>query len=145
MILSGITFGLALCAVCPMQDNEIENHAPTDFLDATFWDVSSSPFEDASVEVYELKEIEDVEFDWGYSINFQANEFSSNYSAPCGMDCFTSVYGNYEFVKDSVIHVTVTNINRSGFCDKKSQVLNRDAGKFKLSKTETGYRMERDH
>lgn len=143
MIFTGLTFGLALSA-CINVGNAIDKPAIQNFLNGTTWDVSDSPFENADVEVYELSEIRDLEFNMGYSISFNGSDFSSDYNAPCGMDCFTNVYGNYEFIKDSIIHVTVTKIDRSGLCDKKSQVLNRDAGKFKLSKTGTGYRLKRD-
>lgn len=144
MIFTGLTFGLALSA-CINVSHAVDKPAIQNFLNGTTWDVSDSPFENADIDVYHLSEIKDLDFDWGYSISFNENEFSSNYSAPCGNDCFTSVYGNYEFVKDSVIHITVTNINRSGFCEKKSQTLNRDAGKFTLSKMENGYKLERYH
>lgn len=115
-------------------------------LSGTSWKVDGVPFESRSREKYTFTEYEELEFgNWGHTITFDTKTFSSHYSAPCGNDCFTSVYGDYYFVEQYKIKVKVTKIHRSGFCDKNSEDLNQDMGNYILKKIENGWELTREN
>ena len=108
----------------------------------TVWKVDGVPFETKEREEYFLQPIEgEVQFSWGHSISFSDNTFSSSYSAPCGNDCFTSVYGEYQFVDAYVLIVKIINIDRGPFCSKKSESLNQNYGRYRLEKAEAGWKI----
>ena len=113
-------------------------------LDGTSWHVDGVPFQDKSREKYTLSEYDVLEFgNWGHTITFEEKTFSSHYSAPCGNDCFTSVYGEYYFAEQYKIRVKVTQIHRRGFCDQKSEELNQDMGYYLLKKIDNGWELTR--
>lgn len=105
----------------------------------THWKIDGIPFETKERETYHLTPLSDEQFQWGNFIHFEQNTFSSHYSAPCGMDCFTSVTGEYFFVNALTIMVKVISINRNGFCEKESEEVSSNYGNYLLSKNETGW------
>lgn len=113
-------------------------------LENTSWKVDAIPFENTERESYTLTETdEDLDWHWGNFIKFEENTFSSWYSAPCGNDCFTSVYGEYSFVDAHVIEIKVIKIERYGFCSEKSEEINKNYGQYKLEKTELGWTLNK--
>lgn len=114
-------------------------------LAGTTWKVDGVPFETKDRELYLLSTIPEngYESHWGHFITFDETTFSSSYSAPCGNDCFTSVFGSYYFVTATKIHITVKSINRHGFCEKESEELNRNYGYYGLEKTAGGWNLTR--
>jgi hypothetical protein len=114
---------------------------PENLLVGTTWKVNGTPFETKEKEQYTFSEINTEDFDghWGHFISFDTTTFSSSYSAPCGNDCFTNVNGEYYFETSFKIHISVKEINRHGFCSKKSESLNRDYGYYTLERTATGW------
>ncbi len=56
-------------------------------------------------------------FDWGNWIKFNEDEtFNSYYTAPCGNDCFPSVYGRFKLLDGDRVLLHVDSIIVGGFC-----------------------------
>lgn len=56
-------------------------------------------------------------FQYGFHIQFTDSiNYIHYYTAPCGNDCFTSIYGKYEFLSDSTILITRDSITYDGDC-----------------------------
>jgi hypothetical protein len=118
----------------------------TNYLMGTTWKTNGVPFENRDQESYSLTAKGDgnsIMDQWGHSIYFDTLTFSSSYSAPCGNDCFTSVHGTYLFTAENRIRVKIKSIDRHGFCDKKSEVINQDYGFYDLVKVESGYQLKK--
>lgn len=118
----------------------------TNYLAGTSWKTNGIPFETKDQELISLTEFSDplgMMDQWGHSIYFDTLTFSSSYSAPCGNDCFTSVTGTYFFSAENRIKVKVKSINRNGFCEKKSELINQDYGYYDLVKVEKGYQIKK--
>ncbi|BCY28521.1 hypothetical protein [Flavobacterium okayamense] len=63
------------------------------------------------------KQDERISFVYGNSITFYQTSFSSNYSAPCGNDCFPSSSGNYKIISNNQIETTQFTFDQSGDCE----------------------------
>ena len=95
-----------------------------DILANTSWKCNQSAFEDSEIQSYTLTKYSKDEnwgYHYGYSIDFSEGTFITNYSAPCGVDCFTTTTGTYEFVGAMKIKIYVSTIERSGFCQLKNE------------------------
>lgn len=112
-------------------------------LTDTRWKSNPHCFADEGIDTYHLYPTVDTlgYFDWGNFISFTDKTFSTDYSAPCGNDCFTSVTGTYKFVGVNRIKVYVENISRSGFCSAKSEEPKKSFGIYLIEKTSTGLMM----
>ena len=82
---------------------------------------------------------------WGNFINFTDSTFYTSYSAPCGNDCFVSVSGRYKFVGSDKIEVFVKTIDRSGFCQAKSESPKKSFGIYQINKTDNGYEIVKEN
>jgi len=111
----------------------------------TTWKVNDVPFESKDNEVYFFTAADPLDFDnhWGHTITFGRETFSSSYSAMCGNDCFTSVTGEFYFTEANKVHIRVLNIERNGFCNKKSQTLNQDYGFYDVIQIENGWEIRK--
>lgn len=115
-------------------------------LTDTRWKSSPHCFISEDDETYNLYPVADsMGFDWGNFISFTAKTFSTDYSAPCGNDCFTSVSGTYKFVGVNRIEVYVKNISRSGFCSIESEEPKKSYGIYLIEKTPTGLLISKSH
>jgi hypothetical protein len=114
-----------ICSLCTLAVGAV-SHPPaenySDYLHGTYWSVDGVPFEKSDREMYTFSPVpDDGEFmHWGNFISFTEGEFETNYRAPCGNDCFTTVAGTYRFTGLHTIHVHVTSVNYRGFCDKEN-------------------------
>lgn len=111
------------------------------------WKSDFNVFSDESKSTYK---IEKVNFDdpyllWGNFITFYSTTFSTNYSASCGNDCFTTVTGSYKSAGLNRILVYVESINRSGFCADESLSPNKSFGYYILVKTENGFLIKKEN
>ncbi len=92
------------------------------------WRSSSALFEDTSIDSYIFKPIEEsLEWSdrWGYFLEFKNDgSFRTYYSAPCGLDCFTSVTGSY-VLNGNVLTLNVVEIIRNNICPKEGEAVNR--------------------
>jgi len=136
-------FSLTFNTVSYSQTGTREVGKMKNVLAGTSWRVDQSPFENEDTKVYNLSLLNENEtefyYHWGYSISFDEATFSSNYSAPCGNDCFTSVSGEYKFVDYLTISVKVLSIERRMFCNKESEKPNKNYGNYQLEKKENGW------
>lgn len=114
-------------------------------LTDTRWKSSRHCFTSEDIDTYNLYPTIDTigHFDWGNFISFTDKAFSTDYSAPCGNDCFTSVTGTYKFVGFNRIEVYVETINRSGFCSTKSETPKKVFGIYLIEKTPTGLQIRK--
>src|SRR5688572_22616541 len=128
-------------AVLALSQRAKHANKPENILIGTSWKTNGVPFESKDEKQYTLSTFDENDFDghWGHFITFDETTFSSSYSAPCGNDCFTNVSGEYYFESAFQIHIKVNEINRHGFCEKKSETLNKDYGSYTLERTETGW------
>lgn len=83
-------------------------------------------------------------YSWGNFISFTEKSFHTYYSAPCGNDCFTSVDGTYKFVGENRIQVFVETINRSGFCQLKSEEPQKSFGIYEIKRTKSGLTLTKE-
>ncbi len=83
-------------------------------------------------------------YSWGNFISFTEKSFHTYYSAPCGNDCFTSVDGTYKFVGENRIQVFVETINRSGFCQLKSEEPQKSFGIYEIKLTKSGLTLTKE-
>jgi hypothetical protein len=127
--------------------NEGKGRPEHSILSNTHWKVSGGCFEDAATKSYDLYSYnkDSAQFNWGHFISFTQNTFSTNYSAPCGNDCFTSVTGTYEVFGRNRVKIFVENISRSGFCSQKSETPNESFGFYTIIETPTGLRLEKEN
>lgn len=117
---------------------------PLNVLSGTTWQIDGVPFETDERDMYALTSLaNEDQFHWGHKITFEDSTFTSSYSAPCGVDCFSNVFGSYFFTAAHQISVTVERIDRHGFCQKQSEVMNENRGKFNLTQTETGWELSK--
>ena len=85
--------------------------------------------------------MEGPRFDYGNHLVFEKyGQFYSYYSAPCGLDCFRTVKGNYK-VYDNTLHIKVLSISFHGTCSKPEELPNYQM-KFFISKTENGFQLD---
>lgn len=140
---SSVVFFAALMLVNANAQNGTRRLAATNnILENTTWKVDGVPFETKEREEYSLQAIvEESQFNWGHSISFAEKTFTSSYSAPCGNDCFTNVYGEYQFVDAYLISIKIIKIDRGPFCSQKSESLNQNYGKYKLEKAGNGWQI----
>lgn len=99
------------------------------------WKSNIHCFVNENAENYTLTPVSDLEWNWGNFISFSDSTFSTNYSAPCGLDCFTNVYGTYRLVGHNRVEIYVETISRNGVC-------NEETGEFEINKSFGFYRFE---
>lgn len=64
-------------------------------------------------------------FQYGFHIEFpDSTSYINYYTAPCGNDCFRSIYGKYEFLSDSTIVLTRDSITYDGDCSQPTAYMN---------------------
>lgn len=75
------------------------------------------------------------DFIYGNKIIFNNdNTFNSNYSAPCGNDCFPSSTGTFKIIDKKHIKIFVKEFIQVGDCENKKIELNIDLGTYYISK-----------
>ena len=74
----------------------------------------------------------DIASRWGYYISFTENTFQTSYRARCGVDCFTSVSGAYQWVAPNKMELFVSKISRSKYCNESSENPNKSFGIYEL-------------
>jgi hypothetical protein len=120
--------------------SELKEPKLKEILTASTWKSDKNLFSDEGIDRYSIfKDAKDEFYSWGNSVTFTDSKFNTNYSAPCGNDCFTSVNGTYKFVGSNKIKVFVNDISRSGFCQDKSESPKKSFGIFQINKTDEGY------
>lgn len=97
-------------------------------------------------EEYNLSPIDNDEeqrsFDWGNWVKFSDDEtFISYYTAPCGNDCFPSVYGRFKLLEDDRVLLHVDSIIIGGFCEYQEFYPNKDIGVFKIFAEKSGLKL----
>jgi len=75
----------------------------------------------------------DIASRWGYFISFTENSFQTSYRARCGVDCFTSVSGTYQWLAPNKLELFVSNISRRKYCNKASESPNKSIGIYMVS------------
>ena len=56
-------------------------------------------------------------YSYGFHIHFvDSTNYVNYYTAPCGNDCFTSIYGKYKLLTDSTVSLTRDSITYRGEC-----------------------------
>jgi len=92
------------------------------------------------VSIYKLTSLENVPKRFaGNFVSFQdSGRFTSGYSAWCGNDNFTTVYGQYEFVDNDNIRISVESIRYTGEWKKPTEFRKQNFLTFKVSKTNNG-------
>ena len=112
------------------------------FLAGTRWKVNGAPFADKERNEYTLSSYDALTYEsqMGHFISFDQTTFRSDYNAPCGMDCFTNVSGKYELTSATQLQIHVEKIERHGFCDKGSEVLDRNMT-FEIVQEENGWKL----
>lgn len=104
------------------------------------WKSNFHCFASDSVHQYTLTKMTDYEYNWGNFISFEDSTFHTDYSAPCGLDCFTNVYGTYKFVGHNEIEVYVKTMTRNGLCNTETGnfVINQSFGVFRFETNADG-------
>lgn len=86
-----------------------------------------------SFKAFDEQDYSDITQRWGYFVQFHADgSFSTAYHAPCGLDCFTRVFGTYELHGADQLALHVLHINRSELCGQASEQVNQSLGRFKV-------------
>ncbi len=75
----------------------------------------------------------DIASRWGYFISFTENSFQTSYRARCGVDCFTSISGTYQWLAPNKLELFVSNISRRKYCNKASESPNKSFGIYTVS------------
>lgn len=105
---------------CNHQSKNEESTKPANYLNETCWHTSQLLCLDVATTEYTLTAIPvlpEGKYHYGDFVNFvDSANFISYYSAPCGNDCFRSVYGKYNFRKDNEIIFLVDSITYRGEC-----------------------------
>lgn len=113
-------------------------------LSDTRWRSDYHCFSSDTVNEYILTTKEDLQWSWGNSIHFTDSTFSTDYTAPCGLDCFTSIIGSYKYLDTDQIEIYVETIDRNGFCqnsDTGTQIIRRSYGVYRIEQTENGLKL----
>ena len=111
-------------------------------LNRTNWMSNIHCFTSENNVSYELtKTTDDLNFHWGNHISFQDGTFSTSYSAPCGVDCFTNVTGTYKYVALNRVEIYVESIQRNGFCSEESEVPKKIFGIYLIEQTKKGLKL----
>jgi len=64
-------------------------------------------------------------YNYGFLIHFtDSSNYVNYYTAPCGNDCFTSIYGKYKLLSDSTISLTRDSITYHGDCTQPTKYPN---------------------
>ena len=108
------------------------------------WRTDYHCFSTDTIDVYTLTVQDEMQWSWGNSITFTDSTFQTDYSAPCGMDCFTNVYGTYKYVGNDQIEIYVKTISRNGLCmnnDTGIEEVNRVYGVYRLEQTDNGMKI----
>ncbi|MBD3636134.1 MAG: hypothetical protein HUJ25_02235 [Crocinitomicaceae bacterium] len=122
--------------------SEVGVRVPTIQLEGTTWKSNIHCFTSEDVASYTLFPKNDsVYFDWGNFISFTKTGFTTSYSAPCGVDCFTNVTGTYEFIGGNKIRVFVKSISRNGFCQEESETPDKSFGVYRIERVKEGLRI----
>ena len=85
-------------------------------LAGTTWYVNGALGLHESTEQYVLRTYQDGMLPYGYFVSFDDNgtTYESRYEAPCGMDCFTTVKGQYEARGHDVLRVSAHHVRIVG-------------------------------
>ncbi|GJH40129.1 hypothetical protein RCZ04_06790 [Capnocytophaga sp. HP1101] len=73
----------------------------------------------------------------GYATVFEKNnknQYSSYYFAPCGNDCFRSVFGTFELISPSYVCLNALTFKQSGDCKNKNEKLHNDTADYYIYK-----------
>jgi len=112
------------------------------------WHSSIPLFEEQNIPSYTLDKLEnnsDRPMYWGYFVTFSADgTFETHYSAPCGMDCFTVVEGNYKWIDEQYLSLTVQKITRSELCSKESNATTFDLGVFEVAFDKNSFTLKKE-
>lgn len=81
-------------------------------------------------------------YEWGNWVAFNEDEtFNSYYTAPCGNDCFPSVYGRFKLLEGDRVLLHVDSIIISGFCKSEQFYPKKDIGIFKIFPEKSGLKL----
>lgn len=90
-----------------------------------------------SFKAFDESDYTDITERWGYFLRFHADgTFSTNYHAPCGLDCFTRITGTYEWRGENLLELRVMHISRSELCAKTSEQVDKSYGIFQVKLAE---------
>ncbi|MEO6818114.1 MAG: hypothetical protein ABI204_00200 [Ginsengibacter sp.] len=128
------------------KDQEIGQPEPPsksypNFLQKTMWIIANDKLLGVSPSetLYNLTLKADSSLIWNFSaIEFiDQKQFTSFNSWECGNDCFTSVYGHYEFTDNDKIKLYCDSIKNYGTCEAPTEITkNRPPEEFVISKNE---------
>jgi len=83
----------------------------------------------------------DIFKNYGNNVSLNTNlTFVSDYSAPCGNDCFTTTKGKYKIIDENYICFYLEEITRRGDCSENSQP-NKDLGLFYYYKNNNNFNL----
>ncbi len=112
------------------------------FLEKNTWRIDKILGLDKKLKLYTLKPHKQEKFA-GNLVSFGDGKFFSHYVAPCGNDYFTDLSGNYRFVDENTIEITVKEISYSGEWDKPTEYRKEKFIAFKITKKEDSITLEK--
>lgn len=102
----------------------------------------NQPEDHQEYNLFPINKKENRGYDSGNWIQFNKDEtFNSYYTAPCGNDCFPSVFGRFKLLDSDRVLLHIDSIHISGFCESKQSYPNKDLGIFKIFAEKSGLRL----
>lgn len=113
-----------------------------DLLISQKWDSKKLVGKDTKVLEYQLYPYKERS-NFGNALIFKDSlHFTSYYYAFCGLDCFTTVNGEYKRINKNTIELFVNSIERTGTCSSPTMYMYdekyKNLGRFKISADKTG-------
>ena len=103
-------------------------------LAQTSWRIDGNAFVSKERESYSLSPKDpDNQFEYGYFVDFKEDgSFHGYYTARCGNDCFTTIYGTYTMLNESQVKIFVKSVSQKGECNDNLSFKNREMGTFEI-------------
>ena len=109
------------------------------YLNGSEWRTKQLLCLEETVELYEFTMIDTtLKYNYGNFVKFtDSTNFVSFYTAPCGNDCFTSVYGKYHFTAKTEMCFNVDSVTYNGECYQPTKYRERNEIVFIITKNTT--------
>ena len=107
------------------------------------WRIDGNAFLSINKESYHLETLSPKDdFHFGHFVEFEKDgSFTGYYTAPCGMDCFTTIHGTYTFDKQETVSIRVQQVEQTGYCSDSQDLSfknkNKHMGDFKIISSKT--------
>lgn len=151
-----LTFAIALLGfiACTLQSNNNKKEGVIEdsillvdnYLIGTKWRINDLLCLNEKMEKYTLAMIDTTErYSYGNLIRFSdSTNFVSYYTAWCGNDCFTTVFGKYKLLSEDEVAFSVDSVTYRGDCYAPTEYRKAKDLRFVINRTDSAFYLEKE-